>query len=217
MNIEDIEVIYEPLPLLIIRNVFSKEENEIILKEAINNKEKYKNAITFGGKDNNFRSNKVAYYDEIYKDDRNKSVLLSKLDSLFTDETFGETLNSSPAPLNEFSKSNYHETQVSRYGDDGQFYKYHIDAANNDKRQLTMVYYMNTEPKEYEHGEIIFTKSPIVHGEVIDETQKEIIIEPENNMAVIFGSHTAHKVNPTISPEDFDKGRFSVNCWIGKI
>jgi Rps23 Pro-64 3,4-dihydroxylase Tpa1-like proline 4-hydroxylase len=211
----NIEVIYEPVPIIIVRNIFSKKENKAILKEVLGNEKKFKDSVTGAGKLPEFRNNKVAYYDAIYQEDRSKSSLLSALDKIFINEEFMELLNSSPFPISKFSNSNYHETQVSRYGDDGQFYRYHIDAFNNNRRQVSMVYYMNELPKTYTNGEIIFTKSPIVSGIAIDESQKELIIEPENNMAVIFGSHVAHKVNPTISPEEFSKGRFSANCWIG--
>ncbi len=46
---------------------------------------------------------------------------------------------------------------------------------------------------------------------------KKITIKPENNMAVIFGGKTPHFVHPTKSPKTFNKGRFSVNCWIGRV
>jgi Rps23 Pro-64 3,4-dihydroxylase Tpa1-like proline 4-hydroxylase len=49
----------------------------------------------------------------------------------------------------------------------------------------------------------------------VDNNAELITIEPENNMAVIFGSRIPHTVLPTTSPKEFNRGRFSVNCWIG--
>ena len=118
--------------------------------------------------------------------------------------------------MHNFQHSNFHETQVSRYGNDGQLYNYHIDAFANNSREITMVYYFNTDPKEFTGGEITLTRSPISNGKLMDESQETITITPENNMIVIFGSKIAHSVKPTKSPKDFSKGRFSVNIWIGR-
>lgn len=210
------EFTYEPVPLIIIRDVFTKKENKEILDETIKNKKNFSHAVTGEGKHSDFRSNSVAYYDNIYLIDRNKSKLLSKLDNLFQDDEFKEVLSSAQFPINQFPLSNYHETQVSRYGDNGQKYNYHIDAFSDTKRELTMVYYFHEGPKKYKGGEILFTKSPIHKGKPMDINEEPVIIKPENNMAVIFGAKIPHMVNPTKSPKAFNKGRFSVNCWIGR-
>lgn len=210
-----IDYISNPVPLLIIRNIFSKKDNKEIIKEVINNKKKFKHAYIGGGKKPDFRNNTVSYYDEVYKNSRNKSKLLTKLDELFKNEKIQEMLSSSPYPLHLFNQTNFHETQVSRYGDEGQKYNFHIDAFDNKERQLTFVYYFNEEPKKYNGGEIQFTSSPIYKGKPIDKNAKTITITPENNMGVFFGSHIPHTVLPTKSPKTFSKGRFSVNCWIG--
>lgn len=210
------EFIYEPVPLIIIRDIFTKKENKEILEEAIKNKKHFEHGVIGSGKKPDFRSNKVVYYDTLYKEDRSKSKLLTKLDEVFQDKKFKEALASAPYPMHFFNQSNYHETQVSRYGDGGQEYKYHIDAFGNDSRTVTFVYYFNEEPKKYKGGEIQFTKSPIYDGQPMDKNTEPITLIPENNMAVVFGSRIAHTVLPTTSPKAFNKGRFSMNCWIGK-
>jgi SM-20-related protein len=209
------EFIYEPVPIIIIRDVFTKKDNNEILTEAVKNKKEFELANISSGTDESFRNNKTAYYDNVYSHDRSKSKLLTLIDTLFKGVEFQEILDSSPQPINLFSQSNYHSIQVSRYGDKGQLYKYHIDAFNDNLRQLTLVYYFHEEPKKYKGGEIQFTNSPIYKGKPIDNNAELITIEPENNMAVIFGSRTPHTVLPTTSPKTFSKGRFSVNCWIG--
>jgi Rps23 Pro-64 3,4-dihydroxylase Tpa1-like proline 4-hydroxylase len=209
------EFIYDPVPIIIIRDIFTKKENKEILEEAVKNKKEFEHSVIGTGKESSFRNNNTSYYDIIYDHDRSKSKLLDIIDTLFKNDKFKQTLISSPYPIHLFSKSNYHETQVSRYGDDGQFYKYHIDSFNDDSRLITMVYYFNEEPKKYNGGEIQFTNSPIYKGKPVDNNAELITIEPENNMAVIFGSRIPHTVLPTTSPKEFNRGRFSVNCWIG--
>tara|TARA_R110002096_G_scaffold348488_1_gene541751 strand:- start:572 stop:1225 length:654 start_codon:yes stop_codon:yes gene_type:complete len=213
------EFIYEPVLIVIVRDVFTNEENREILDEVIDNESKFESS-TIGklGPVPDFRSNLVAHYDDIYIKDRTKSKLLKKLGVLFypNNNIFDSVLYSSPYPLNEFGLTNHHETQVSRYGDEGQQYKYHIDGSNNTKRQISVVYYMFEEPKTFEGGDIMFTRSPVFDGKVLDPSQESIKIVPENNMMVVFGSHVPHMVLPTTSPKDFSKGRFSVNCWVGR-
>jgi Rps23 Pro-64 3,4-dihydroxylase Tpa1-like proline 4-hydroxylase len=215
----EFKFIYDPVKLIVIRNLFTSKENEEIFSEAVNNEntfqttgimEKMEKVIDTG-----FRNNISSYYDVVYDNNRSNSKLLTKLDELFSDRKFINVLSSSTYPINTFADSNHHETQVSRYGDEAQEYKYHMDY-NGLYRNITIVYYFNKEPKEYKGGEIQFTRSPIYSGIAVDKNEIPITITPENNMAVIFGSKVSHRVLPTTSPKTFDSGRFSVNCWLGK-
>ncbi len=209
------EFIYDPVPLIIIRDIFTKKENAEILAEVIKNKENFKPAIAIG-KIEEFRNNIISDYDMIYSQDRTKSILLTLIDKNFNNKKFIEIINSFVYPINLLGQTNTHESQVSRYGDQGQEYKYHIDSfAENNNRMITLVYYFNKEPKKYKGGEIQFTRSPIHDGKVMDKNETPITITPENNMMVVFNSKVAHTVLPTTSPKTFDKGRFSVNIWVG--
>jgi Rps23 Pro-64 3,4-dihydroxylase Tpa1-like proline 4-hydroxylase len=208
------EFLWDPF-VIVIRDVFTEKENKEILSEAVRNKKKFEESVIGTGKDKKFRNNTVAYYDTIYQEDRTKSKLLTKIDDLFKTPTFKEVLSSSPSPIHLFNTSNYHETQVSRYGDEGQKYNYHIDAFSSNDRQLTLVYYFNEEPKKYKGGEISLTNSPLFKGKKMDKNAKEYTVTPENNIALVFGARLPHFVHPTKSPKTFGKGRFSVNCWIG--
>ena len=211
----EFEFIYDPVPLIIIRDIFTKKENSEIFAEAIKNKKNFKLAIAMN-KTEKFRNNIVSEYDTIYSKDRTKSKLLTMIDKNFKNTKFTDILNSFVFPVNLLGQTNLHETQVSRYGDQGQKYKYHTDAFSDDnKRMITLVYYFNKEPKKYKGGEIQFTRSPISDGKIFDKNQTPITITPENNMMVVFSSKVAHTVLPTISPKTFDKGRFSVNIWVG--
>ena len=208
----EFEFIYDPVQLIIIRDIFTKKENAEIFTEAIKNKNNFKLAVTTGNKEN-FRSNISLDYDILYNKDRIKSKLLTLIDRTFKNEKFTEVLSSFVFPINSLDVTNYHETEVSRYGDQGQQYKYHTDYNGN--RLITLVYYFHKEPKKYKGGEIQFTRSPIYSGKILDKNETPISITPENNMMVIFGSKVAHTVLPTKSPKTFDNGRFSVNIWIG--
>tara|TARA_R110000824_G_scaffold289533_1_gene478108 strand:+ start:52 stop:690 length:639 start_codon:yes stop_codon:yes gene_type:complete len=209
----EFEFIYDPVPLIIIRNIFTKKENSEILSEAINNKNNFK-LSRIGTKKENFRTNTSSSYDIIYNKDRTKSKLLKLIDGIFNNKKINNIFSSFTYPINLLSLTNMHETQVSRYGDQGQQYKYHMDDDSSG-RVITLVYYFNKEPKKYKGGEIQFTRSPIHDGVAIDKNQTPITITPENNMMVVFGSKIPHTVLPTTSPKTFDKGRFSVNIWIG--
>lgn len=211
----EFEFIYDPVPLIIIRNIFTKKENSEIFAEAIKNKKNFKLGIAID-KNKKFRTNLMIDYDIIYNKDRTKSKLLNLIDKNFKNMKFKEILNSFVFPINLLGQTNFHESQVSRYGNQGQEYKYHQDSfAENNSRMITLVYYFNKEPKKYKGGEIQFTRSPISDGKIFDKNQTPITITPENNMMVVFSSKVAHTVLPTTSPKTFDSGRFSVNIWVG--
>ena len=211
----EFEFIYDPVPLIIIRNIFTKKENSEIFAEAIKNKKNFKLGIAID-KNKKFRTNLMIDYDIIYNKDRTKSKLLNLIDKNFKNMKFKEILNSFVFPINLLGQTNFHESQVSRYGNQGQEYKYHQDSfAENNSRMITLVYYFNKEPKKYKGGEIQFTRSPIYDGKIFDKNQTPITITPENNMMVVFSSKVAHTVLPTTSPKTFDSGRFSVNIWVG--
>ena len=212
----EFEFIYDPVELVIIRNVFTDKENSEILAEAIDKESTFDTSVvgSHNSTSTKFRNNLSSFYDNIYIKDRSQSKLLSSIDNILNDEKIYEVLSSFTYPINLFGSTNHHETQVSRYGDEGQDYKYHIDY-NGMKRTITFVYYFNKEPKEYTGGEIQFTRSPTSNGSVLDKNEIPITIKPENNMMIVFGSKVSHTVLPTTSPKSFDSGRFSANIWIG--
>lgn len=211
-----VEVYRDPIFHLVLKDFFPDKINKQIMNEAIVNKKKFNDGIIGKGLDKNFRSNKTAYYDIIYITDRSKSFLLSALDGKFSNNAeFRELLSTCPLPVGDFLMTTTHETQVSRYGDEKQYYNWHQDRFANMKRHLTLVYYFFKEPKKWTGGEIVFTDSPAFEAKLFEENPKIKTLIPENNMAVVFGANMLHRVEPTNSPKDFASGRFSVNCWIG--
>lgn len=213
----DIEVFFDPVFHIVVHNMFDEETENRIFEEVIENKDSFEQAKIGKGysrREKDFRSNTVLYYDEIFRNKRNESVLLEAIEKAFKDKKIREMLNSSPYPLSEFGNTNQHEVQVSRYGDDGQKYKWHIDdGASTGIRKLTMVHYFGEH--NYKGGELQFTNSPIYNGKTIIKKPEIKTIKPKNNMTVFFGGNTPHRVMPTKSSKVFEKGRFSVNCWVG--
>lgn len=206
--------------VLKIEDVFSKKVNKEILDEAVGLRKYFFDAVLANNNnDKEKRSNQVIYYDNHYKDNRDKSVLLRNINKFFSNGDLINILNSSKEPIRTFSRTNHHESQVSRYGDNGQKYVWHIDNNNSSLRIITFVYYFNVEPKKYKGGEIVFSSSPIKNCTksctILDDTMPQIKAMPENNVGYIFDSFTAHTVLPTTSPKSFKDGRFSLNCWLG--
>jgi len=210
-----IEVYSWPIPHLIFYNLFKDKQNKEVLKEALSLKSKFKTATIGRGLDKTFRSNIVCYYDEVFDGKRNKSKLLTYLDDVFNTPRFREILSSFYYPMTEFMSTTTHESQVSRYGSK-QKYDWHIDRFASNTRMISLIYYFYMEPKKWKGGQLEITDSPIYDGKTIDKNPTIKIIEPKNNMAIVFGSSIPHRVRPTSSSKSFIRGRFSVNCWIGK-
>jgi len=212
----DVEVISRPVFCLKLKNLFSEKVNKKILDEAISLEKDFKVATTVGHvPKKDFRTNHVIYYDEYFKNFRTGSDLLINLDKLFNDMMFKSIMSSSPYPLADFSLTNKHETQVSRYGYSGQKYDFHVDKLGDRSRFITLVYYFFKDPKKWTGGEIQLTNSPINDGIVLDKNAEIITIIPENNMGLVFAGNVAHRVLATKSPKDWGSGRFSSNIWIG--
>ncbi len=211
----NIEVCREPVYHLVIRDFFDDDLNKAILKEALSHKEHFEPAQVQKGLDDTLRNNLNCSYDRLYDKNRSKSILLCALQNKFTlDQEFIDLLVTSPTPFSGFTYLNTHETQVSRYGV-GNYYNWHQDRIESAKRQISVVYYFNKEPKYWSGGELLLTSSPLHNNKFIEKNPAVKTITPENNMAVIFTSITNHMVEPTIAPEEFDKGRFSANMWVG--
>ena len=77
----EFEFIYDPVPLIIVRNIFTSKENSEILAETIKNKNTFEISGTDHGNkttiNTGFRNNTSSYYDVLYDKDRTKSKLLS--------------------------------------------------------------------------------------------------------------------------------------------
>jgi Rps23 Pro-64 3,4-dihydroxylase Tpa1-like proline 4-hydroxylase len=114
--------------------------------------------------------------------------------------------------LDVVNYADYRESVLSRYGR-CDFYGPHQDTkydksnrAAVKNRLVTLVYYMNTEPEQFEGGRLTLYQSSQDHT-----------VTPRHNRAVIFPSFVVHAVENVLLPDGapFSAGRFSLNHWIG--
>lgn len=205
---------------IILEDVFDKDTLASIFTEIIANKSNFSDALIVQNGasviNKNFRSNHTAFFDQIYADDRTKSILLTETTKLIASDIVINLLNSAPYPFSNYAMTDTHETQVSRYGDTNEKYDWHIDRIGNDpSRIITISMYMYKEPQRFSGGEIVLSNGVLSNGKIYGETNR-LTYKPKNNSCVIFNSRTPHCVMPTTSPEVFEDGRFSIQLWIGK-
>jgi len=212
---------YKDFNVLVIENAFDIDTNKMILNEMIANKPNYTLAKVGlnDGIIENIRHNLSCYYDDLYSNARHESVLLREIDFLFHSSFKTLLLSMDGFPFSFIHNTNRHETQVSRYGDSNDHYNYHIDSFGPFERIVTIVYYAYKEPKKFTGGEITFSNNLMYENNeercLTNDVEKELKIEPKNNMLVVFSSFKPHSVLKTTSPENFEDGRFSANIWVG--
>jgi Rps23 Pro-64 3,4-dihydroxylase Tpa1-like proline 4-hydroxylase len=104
---------------------------------------------------------------------------------------------------------------------DGDFFKVHQDNSLTEPldvtlRELSFVYYFNTEPKAFSGGQLRFYDGH--DGEVEDaEKRRTRTITPNQNTLVFFPSSYDHEVLPVRCPtQKFAHSRFTVNGWLIK-
>jgi Rps23 Pro-64 3,4-dihydroxylase Tpa1-like proline 4-hydroxylase len=213
--------LYDNPRCIVFNDVFDDTINKAILDEAIKNKRFFRLGKTGSGKtgmiEKDFRSNMSCNYDELYKNRRKKSALLSAIADLFQSNTaFSEIVSCAGYPFCDFIGTTTYETQVSRYGDKGQKYKWHVDGvgANRPRRRISVVYHFFKTPRKFTGGELVLSDCLIYDGKLLaDRTPHKFT--PKNNRMFVFAAATPHCVNSTSSPKEWADGRFSVNCWVG--
>lgn len=108
------------------------------------------------------------------------------------------------------------QTTASNNGD---FFKVHRDNSAVEPldiplREVTYVYYFNTEPKAFSGGQLRLYNSK--DGEVQNSGQQSAkTITPRQNTLVLFPSFYDHEVLPVRCPTGkFANSRFTVNGWV---
>ena len=215
--------IYRDPFAIVIEDLFGSKITNKFLAEFTSLKSKFTDAaIAAGGAGGNsvnkeVRSNTVLYYDTFFQNRRSESVLLRETEGFIGSDWIKELLSCTNYPINLYNNTNYHETQVSRYGDSDQKYDWHIDRlGNSDTRLITFSYYVSQIPKKFSGGEIILSNGLLANHSIYGESNRHVF-EVKNDMLVIFDSRTPHCVMPTISPKRFQDGRFSIQMWIGYV
>jgi Rps23 Pro-64 3,4-dihydroxylase Tpa1-like proline 4-hydroxylase len=222
-----------PIFYILIDDFLGYQKNKEIFSHILSLEEHFRNAAIGTEHESNYeyRTNLTCYIDQLYykpdftfpngikdwekqKAFRTNSPLLREIDGIFENDLFRVILDSAPYPICKFRQYNSWETQISRYGDNGQFYTWHCDRLLKDTRLVAMVYYVHNIPKKFRGGELCLTNSLQYKGKLVSES-KIVEIQPKNDRLIIFNSRTVHSVRPTESPNEFSDGRFSVNIWAG--
>ena len=156
------------------------------------------------------RSNQVVMLDREYSypNNRYNSSILSSLQAALLNGSFINTMQSFPNLFPLVGLTTHMETILSSYGR-CDFYGWHTDALPFalSHRMITCVVHFNTEPRQYEGGELILT------GKTLED---QLAYSPVHNKAIFFESYkTVHAVDETIFEGDFKDSRFSINLWLG--
>lgn len=191
----------DPIPYLIIDNVFSKEEQIKIYKEIdfLSDKllgpEKTGSARTWG----EVKSNKGIFLDEFYIDDRTKSDILKINRKLFSSE-ITEELKKCHYAYNLIDSTNVDTTLLSYYGDEDSYF------LHKDYCVISIITWFYKNPKGFTGGEFIFSDF-------------NLNVEVKNNRTVIFFGSYAHEVSKVILQDKTVpfSGRFALTnlCHIG--
>ena len=107
------------------------------------------------------------------------------------------------------------ECQVTAHND-GDFYGMHNDsgAVGLNKRTISYVYYFRSRPRAFRGGELRLYEVAIENDTYV-AGDEHWLVEPKDNSAVFFPSHSMHEVLPvSCTSKQFADSRFTVNGWI---
>jgi predicted 2-oxoglutarate/Fe(II)-dependent dioxygenase YbiX len=178
------------------RDVLGPELNRDVYEEALALRATFEPSRTSPGRvDTAHRRSRVVYDPHLIR----CAVVLRKV----LHEHLGEALED--LGIAEFPISGM-EIQMTAHGD-GEFFRRHTDSGSwaTVDRALTFVYYFHAEPKQHTGGEVVF----------FGRDGAEHVVEPANDMLVLFDPSTQHEVRPVSCPSGrFEDGRFTLNGWL---
>jgi Rps23 Pro-64 3,4-dihydroxylase Tpa1-like proline 4-hydroxylase len=200
-----------PSPVLCIDGFLPEEDSQKVLQECIELKKLYVQAPVFDGPDatkvdREYRDNEALYLDDVFRAAPERSDILSIIKEKVWTEECKTLWHEGYSIFDVINYSTWHEAVISRYGN-GAFYKKHHDIRRDHitYRLVTLVYYVNRLPEQFTGGSLILL-----------EDDESLRLEPKHNRAVVFPSFTFHEVEPvSMSSEEWDSGRFSLNYWMG--
>lgn len=149
------------------------------------------------------KKNFDCFIDSVYRQDRNKSVILSNLNRLFFSEPLVKAFRDSGDMLFSYLlvRSNFDQTHLAAYGN-GHYYKKHIDLP---PCFVTANVMLSTEPRQFRGGDFQ------IHWSEGNVTEVEFV----PRRMVLFPSAVQHCVTSIEMDEnlDFRDWRFSMQYW----
>jgi Rps23 Pro-64 3,4-dihydroxylase Tpa1-like proline 4-hydroxylase len=193
------------MPFLVIQDFMPPAQHAELVALALATQSQFKPSTTAGGSGRR-RSSLV-----LQDDTRIAAIMLPRLNQALIDVArrldIARAPNATGAPAVE--------CQLTAHND-GDFYGMHNDsgAVGLEHRTISYVYYFRTSPKPFRGGELRLYEVAVKNG-VYDAGEEHWLVEPKDNSAVFFPSHTMHEVLPvSCSSKKFADSRFTVNGWI---
>lgn len=215
-----IQVCREPVYHLIIDGLFGKENTDKIIQESLDLKRLFKPAVITEKHevDEEYRKNETCFLENVYTNDRELSDILMCREAMIKSQWFKEMMASAPFPLNQFTYTTKGDTQLSRYNEPNSHYNWHLDGFDHRDRVATISYYVCSEPKKFEGGNLQITNGLISKGKIVNTVDEKPLvkeIEVKNDRAVIFYSQTPHCVTPIKESVPVEDARLSIQMWFG--
>jgi hypothetical protein len=107
------------------------------------------------------------------------------------------------------------EAQITA-SNDGDFFRFHSDNSNGRaaSRYLTFVYFFQSEPRQFEGGELRLHDARLEAGVYASEGSYQTII-PQQNQIVFFPCELLHEITQVSCPSGrFADSRFTLNGWL---
>jgi hypothetical protein len=98
---------------------------------------------------------------------------------------------------------------------DGDFFRCHKDNGQPEcaEREITFVYFVHREPKQFRGGELRIYDSRWESGDYVRSDNYRAVI-PQQNQLVVFASSLEHEITPVeCASKEFADSRFTVNGW----
>lgn len=194
----------EVFPYLIVDDLYNLDEQELIWNEL----DKHQDDLEVDIKAEDLLKNRKEnvgnptrlYMDELYKDKRNESAILSMYtDKVFSDEIIQAYSETTPAWVT-YPTTNHDWTQIS-YHEKNDTYRKHFDSVMH-----TCVVWFYREPKRFIGGDLRFPQS-------------NKVVEFKHNRMVLFPGYYLHEVDEVkMEKKDMKKGlgRYCITHFFSK-
>ena len=165
----------EPIPYMLVKDYFSKDDMEQMLKELrfLTPKMEFQDGVNL---DKGHKKNTQINLDKLYES-RDTSNILSTMNKIYDDSELINNLKITSWFYDVWEYTNLDQTFVAYY-EDTDYYKPHRDIA-----VISMMYWLWEEPKAFEGGNIHLT-------------DYDIEIPLERNQLMIMPSSLNHAVDP---------------------